>query len=140
MADYQCATLGAFAFDGASASIVSDIVVGAVPHTTILSGNCLAAAPVEVVSYVSGFGTIAFTAKLAGRDTVGESAAEHLARMWANLVTEVEKDSNTFSVYVAGLVLPYAYAIKRNDDFDKIITPLTQSRSVMKFAVALKYL
>jgi hypothetical protein len=140
VADYSLVTLGAFVFDGDSAALVGDLTIGAVPRTVTVAANALSSAPVQVCDYVSDYGEIAFQAKLAGRETVGETAANHLQRMLANLRTEVAKDSNTLTVDVWGMTTPYVYHIHKNADMDTVITTLTQSRSVIELAVKLKYL
>jgi hypothetical protein len=138
---YAIATLGAFVFDGVGgASIKGDIVIGPVPRTVQAAANALSSYPVQVLDYFSDFGEITFLAKLAGRETISETAPNHLQRMWHNLGTEVGKDSNTFTIAVWGMDDPYVYSIVKNPGLEKTITLLTQSRSVMEFDVTLKYL
>lgn len=141
MPDPAVFTLGAFVFDGDSgASIVGEIVITPPPRTINVAANCLASEPVQTTAFYSDLGTISFTAKLAGIQTQGESAVDHLARMWANLVTELQKDANTGTLRISDVTAPLTYRIRKNDDPAATVSGLTQSRSVMKFDVSLRYL
>jgi hypothetical protein len=141
MPSYAIVTLGAFVFDGAGgASVNGDIVIGPVPRTVNVSANALSAEPVQTTDFWSDFGVISFPAKLSGRETIDETAANHLQRMWANLRTEINKDSNTLVIQPLGMDNAYTYRVFKNDRLGAAITALTQSRSVMQFDVSLKYL
>ena len=141
MPSYAVVTLGAFAFDGVGgASVNGDIVVGPVPRTVNVSSNALSLEPVQTTDFWPDFGVISFHAKLSGRETVGETAANHLQRMWANLRTEINKDSNTLVIQPFGMDNALTYRIFKNDRLGWTLTALTQSRSVMEFNVSLKYL
>jgi hypothetical protein len=138
---YALVTLGALAFDGASGAAVNGtVVIGAVPRTVGVSSNALSAEPVQTTDSTPDFGVIQFPAKLSGRETTGETAANHLQRMWANLKTEIAKDSNTIVIQPFGMDDAYTYRIFKNDRLAAAITALTQSRNVMTFDVSLKYL
>jgi len=141
MTAYALVTLGAFAFDGVGgASVNGTVVIGPLPRAVGVSSNALAAEPVQTTDFTPDFGVIQFPAKLSGRETVGETAANHLQRMWANLCTEIAKDSNTIVIQPFGMDLSYTYRIFKNDRLGAALTALTQSRSVMTFDVSLKYL
>jgi hypothetical protein len=141
MPSYGIVTYGAFIFDGVSgAAIDGDIVVGAVPRSVTTMANALSREPVQVNDFTSDFGVIQLPVKLSGRDTLHETAPDHLQRMWDNLQTEVDKDANTLTIAVYGTSSSRVYRIFKNDDFEKTITALTQARSVMKLDLVLKYL
>ena len=138
MPDYAIATLGAFAFDGAGgAAIVGDLEIGALPRTIVVSANALSTTPVQVNAYTSDFMTVKLPVKLAGIESLGETAPNHLARMLANLRTEVEKDTNTLTIAPWGMETAYTYTVAKNENFPVTITALTQSRAVMTFDLTL---
>ena len=138
MPSYAIATLGAFVFDGTSgAAIVGDIEIGALPRTIVVSANALSTTPVQVNAFTSDFLTVKLPVKLAGIESLGETAPNHLARMLANLRTEVAKDANTLSIVPWGMETPYAFTVYKNENFPVIISPLTQARAVMRFDLTL---
>jgi hypothetical protein len=131
----ELATLGAFT------APCSGVIIGPRPREVGISANALAQYPVQTTDYVSGFRPVTIQGwKLAGVETIGESAAEHLERLWANLVTEVAKDSNTLTIAVWGFLTPRVFTVYKNDDIESAIVPLTQSRAVMRFDVTLNCL
>jgi len=135
------ATLGAFAFDGTSgASIVGEIKIGGTPRTIVVSSNALSTKPVQVNAFTSGYRKIVLPVKLAGIDSQGETAKDHLHRMIVNLRTEVAKDTNTLTIELYGIGTPWSYDVYKNEPFDITLDALTQSRSVMKFDLTLNCL
>jgi len=141
MPDYAVVTLGAFAFTGDNgASIVGEIRIGAKPRTIVVASNALAAAPVQVNAFTSGYRPITLPVKLAGIESTGETAPNHLQRMYTNLTTEVEKDANTLVIQPWGMDSAYTYTVHMNEDFERAITLLTQSRAVMRFDLTLNCL
>ena len=140
MPSYAIATLGAFVFDGAGASIVGEIEIGSLPRTIVVSSNALAPAPVQVNAFTSDFRKIKLPVKLAGIESQGETAKNHLRRLLANLRTEVEKDTNTLVIQPYGMTGSYTYTVYKNEDFPVVMDALTQSRSVMKFDLTLNCL
>ena len=132
------ATLGAFVMDGASgASIVGDIIIGPLPRSIVVASNALSTAPVQVNDFTPDYRKIQLPVKLAGIESIGESAYNHLQRMWTNLQTEIEKDTNTLTIEPWGMDTPLVYAVYKNENFESVITTLTQSRAVMRFDVTL---
>lgn len=83
-------------------------------RTVTVVANALSAAPMQVNDFVSNFGTIAFTVVLEGQETQGETAADHLARMIANLKTEIAKDSNSLVVRWANATATTTYHIHKS--------------------------
>ena len=140
MTAYAIVTLGAFAFDGSGATINGDILIGPLPRTIGVVCNALSAYPQQTTDFVSGYRQIQLPAKLAGRDTIGETAANHLQRMLANLRTEVEKDANTLVIQPWGMDDSYSYTVYKNEGFPVSFTPLSQSRSVLEFSLTLSCL
>jgi len=135
VADYALVTLGALVAPCAG------VVIGARPRSVGVSANALAQYPVETTDYVSGFRPVTIQGwKLAGQETIDESAPEHLERLWHNLETEVAKDRNTLTILIWGFLAPRVYTVYKNDDIEAAIVPLTQSRAVMTFDVTLKCL
>lgn len=135
------ATLGAFAFAGSNgAAIVGEIVIGARERTITVASNALSTTPMQVNAYVSGFTKVTLPVKLAGIESIGETAPNHLQRMLANLRTELEKDLNTLVIAPHGMAATYDFTVYKNDDFERIFTPLTQSRAVMRFDLTLNCL
>ena len=135
MADYALVTLGALVAPCAG------VVIGARPRSVGVSANALAQYPVETTDYVSGFRPVTIQGwKLAGQETIDESAPEHLERLWHNLETEVAKDRNTLTILIWGFLAPRVYTVYKNDDIEAAIVPLTQSRAVMTFDVTLNCL
>lgn len=133
MADF--ATLGAFT------APCAEVRIGALPRAIGVSANALAQYPVQTTDYVSGFRPVTIVGwKLAGRDTVGETAHEHLERLWANLETEIAKDGNTLTLDIYGFLAPRVYTVFKNDPAEAIITALTQSRAVVVLDVVLNCL
>ncbi len=141
MPRYAIATLGAFAFDGVGgAAINGTIEIGPKPRTVSVNANALSGGPVQTTDYVSGYLPVTLPAKLSGRETISETAPNHLQRMLANLQTEVEKDTNTLTIAVWGMTSPYVFTVYKNDDFPFYIAALTQSRSVASFSLTLNCL
>lgn len=141
MPEYAIATVGAFAFTGENgASINGEIVVGALPRTITVASNALSAAPVQVSDFISGYRPIRLPVKLAGIESMGETAPNHLQRMLHNLRTEVEKDQNTLVIAPFGMATVYTYTVYKNEDFPIQIAALTQSRSVLVFDLTLNCL
>jgi len=141
MADYAVATLGAFAFDGVNGAAIEGVIeIGPLPRTVNVAANALSAAPVQTSAFVSGFRQVKLPVKLAGRETQGETAPEHLQRMLTNLRTEVQKDTNTLLIEPYGMPVVYTYTVYKNEDFPVVIAALTQSRSVLTFDVTLNCL
>jgi len=141
MADYAVATLGSFAFDGVNGAAIEGVIeVGALPRTINVSANALSAAPVQTNAFVSGFRPVKLPVKLAGIESQGETAHEHLQRMLTNLKTEVEKDQNTLLIEPYGMPVVYTYTVYKNEDFPVTIAALTQSRSVLAFELTLNCL
>ena len=103
------AVLGAFSIDAQW-----PLTVTPPARTVTVSSNALAAAPVQVTDYVSDFGVVNITAIIKGVATEGESAADHLARQIANLVTEVAKDTNTLTITWANATASTAYTIYKS--------------------------
>ena len=135
MADYALVTLGALV------APCKGVIIGARPRSVGISANALAQYPVETTDYVPGFRPVTIQGwKLAGQETTGESAPEHLERLWHNLETEVAKDRNMLSILVWGFRAARVYTVYKNDGIESSIVPLTQSRSVMTFDVTLKCL
>jgi hypothetical protein len=135
VADYALVTLGAFT------APCSGVLIGGLPRELGTASNALAQYPVQTTDYVSGFRIVTIQGwKLAGVDTMDETCHEHLERLWHNLLTEVAKDSNTLTIDVWGFLTPKVYTVYKNEDPESAITPLTQSRAVMKFDVRLNCL
>jgi hypothetical protein len=138
MPSYAIATLGAFAFDGTGgAAIVGDIEIGALPRTIVVAANALSTTPVQVNAYTSDFVKVKLPVKLSGIESQGETAPDHLARMLANLRTEVEKDTNTLTIAPWGMENAYTFAVYKNENFPVVIGTLTQARAVMRFDLTL---
>ena len=141
MPSYSFATFGAFVFDGnGGAGITGDITVRAPLRTVQTLSNALAKEPGQGADFLSDYGTISFHVRLTGRNTISEAAPEHVRRMWANLQTEVAKDSNTLTISPAGFSVPYTYRIFKNDPLTQVLTGFTQTRSVIEVDVSLRYL
>jgi hypothetical protein len=141
MTEFTVAQLGAFAWNGDNgASIIGDIVITPLVRTVGVAANALSKRPVQTTDFISDFGTIAFHTRLAGINSLSETAPDHMLRMWANLETEVAKDANTLLVYLSGVTSgPRSYSIAKNGPMDETIAKATQSRSVIEFDVLLNY-
>jgi len=83
-------------------------------RTVTVVANALSAAPVQVNDFISNYGVISFTVVLEGIATEGETAADHLARMIANLKTEIAKDSNSLVVQWANATATTTYHIYKS--------------------------
>jgi len=116
--------LGAFGFKARS------LRIGPLPRTVGLSANALARLPVQTVDYVSGYRQIDIEGYLKGRDTIGETAAEHLTRLWSNLEAECLKDANTLTIRGDWpLGAARVYHVVKNDGLPTFDLPL-EARSL----------
>jgi len=110
------ATLGAFPFH------VTGLEIGARPRTIGVSCNALSPEPVQTVDFVSGYMPVTISGFMVGLDTTGETAAEHLKRLRANLKTEVGKDHNTLLINWTDVLGDLeTYRVFRNEDYALVI-------------------
>lgn len=115
--------LGAFGFKSRS------LRVGPLPRTVGVAANALARLPVQTTDYMSGYRQIEVEGYLKGRDTVGETAAEHLARLWSNLEAECRKDANTLTVRGDWpLAAARVYHVVKNEGLPTFDLPLEARR------------
>lgn len=135
MPEYALVTLGAFSAPCAG------VLIGARPREVGIAANALAPLPLETTDYVSGFRPVTIQGwKLSGRETLSESAPEHLERLWHNLEAEIARTRNTLAIRIWGFRTPRLYTVYRNPGAEAEVTALTQSRSVMRFDVTLNCL
>ena len=127
-------TLGAFPFHA------NAVELGAVPRTVTVSCNALSSEPVQTVAYISGFMPIRIDSWLQGLNTLGETAAEHLVRLRANLKTEVGKDHNTLSIVWRGLGTPETYRVFKNEDYALSFKPHAPATHRVDFTLTLNCL
>lgn len=109
------ATLGAFPFH------VTGLEIGARPRTIGVACNALSPEPVQTVDFVSGYMPVRIDGYMVGLDTTGETAAEHLVRLRANLKTEVAKDHNTVSLNWRGYGPSETYRVFKNEDYALVV-------------------
>ena len=128
-------TLGAFPFRARA------VEIGAVPRTITVSCNALSLEPVQTVAYVSGFMPIRIDSWLQGLDTLGETAAEHLMRLRANLKTEVGKDHNTLLINWTDVLGDLeTYRVFKNEDYALSLKPHAPATHRVDFTLTLNCL
>lgn len=127
------ATVGAFRF------VVTSLRIGPRPRAIGMSANALAQYPVETTDYISGYRPIDIGGKLTGIETTGESAADHLQRLWANLETEVAKDRNTLILDFGG-TWSRVYTVYKNELVEIVVPASWQALHRVLFTLTLQCL
>ena len=127
------ATVGAFTF------VVTWLRIGARPRAIGMSANVLAEYPVETTDYTPGYRPIDIGGKLKGIETIGESAADHLQRLWDNLETEVAKDRNTLTLDF-GATTNRVYTVYRNEGVEIVVLKASKVLHRVDFTLTLKCL
>lgn len=127
------ATLGACRF------VVTSLRIGPRPRAIGMSANALAQYPVETTDYISGYRPIDIGGKLTGIETTGESAADHLQRLWDNLETEVAKDRNTLTLDF-GSTTNRVYTVYKNELVEIVVLKESKVLHRVAFSLTLKCL
>jgi hypothetical protein len=127
------ATLGAFPF------VVTSLRIGARPRAIGMSANALAQYPVETTDYIPGYRPIDIGGKLTGVETTGESAADHLQRLWDNLETEVAKDRNVLTLDF-GASTNRVYTVYKNELVEIVVLKESKVLHRVTFSLTLKCL
>lgn len=127
-------TLGAFVFDAAT------VTIGARPRTVGVACNAISPYPVQTTDFISGYRPITIGGFLIGKDTMGETAAEHLVRLKANLRTEVAKHANSLVIQWGGVATPETYTVYKNDDVEFTHEAHVDKTHLVEFTVTLNTL
>lgn len=127
------ATVGAFTF------VVTSLRIGPRPRAIGMSANALAQYPVETTDYIPSYRPIDIGGKLQGVETMSESAADHLQRLWDNLETEVAKDRNTLTLDF-GSTVNRVYTVYRNELVEITVSKASKVLHRVDFALTLKCL
>ena len=121
-------------------AVVWPLVVTPPVRGLTVNANALAEHPLQVTDFISDFGSIAFTVKLTGVDTQGETASDHLKRQIANLRAVVGKDTFTFQYRLTGESATATYACHKSLPPVVTMDPLYELRHVAMVDVVLTYL